>query len=321
MNSNQAKQLSLPDILSRLGYEPVATKKGGTERWYVSPFRSEKEPSFVTSFLGGKWIWNDFGDSGGTVIDFVMRHQHFLKVSQALEFLEDLYRTGSVSKIKPGEQTTTNYDLFSPIGTHSHFNQQELKNADTFEKELEFIRAEPISNAQIIRYLTIQRCIQENLVRKYLRQVTYRNKKSSKEFFAFGIENRSGGYEIRAATDDYPFKSALNGRDISLLKWHTPVSQTVFIFEGMTDFLSLLTLNNVENLEGDVILMHSLSSSKETISFLKQNQYEHILLFLDNDEPGKKTTARFVEELGQCVKPQNELYFPYKDINEMLCKK
>jgi 5S rRNA maturation endonuclease (ribonuclease M5) len=67
--------------------------------------------------------------------------------------------------------------------------------------------------------------------------------------------------------------------------------------------------------------MHSLSSSKETISFLKQNQYEHILLFLDNDEPGKKTTAQFIEALGQSIKPQNEIYFPYKDVNAMLCKK
>ena len=88
MNSEQAKKLSLPDIMSRLGYEPTEITKGGAEYWYCSPFRKEKEPSFHTSYLGGKWIWNDFADSGGTVIDFVMRHEGYTKVSDALRFLE-----------------------------------------------------------------------------------------------------------------------------------------------------------------------------------------------------------------------------------------
>ena len=56
MNSEQAKKLSLPDIMSRLGYEPTEITKGGAEYWYCSPFRKEKEPSFHTSYLGGKWI-------------------------------------------------------------------------------------------------------------------------------------------------------------------------------------------------------------------------------------------------------------------------
>ena len=64
MNSEQAKKLSLPDILSRLGHQPTEIKNGGNEYWYRSPFRKEKEASFHTSFLGGKWIWNDFADSG-----------------------------------------------------------------------------------------------------------------------------------------------------------------------------------------------------------------------------------------------------------------
>ena len=61
MNSEQAKQISLPDLLEQLGHIPVKTAKAGRELWYRSPFRDEKEPSFHTSFLGGKWIWNDFG--------------------------------------------------------------------------------------------------------------------------------------------------------------------------------------------------------------------------------------------------------------------
>ena len=63
MNSHQAKQIDLPNLMSRLGYEPTAIKKGGNEYWYRSPFRSEKDASFHTSYLGGKWIWKDFGQN------------------------------------------------------------------------------------------------------------------------------------------------------------------------------------------------------------------------------------------------------------------
>lgn len=50
MNSEQAKQISLPDLLEQLGHIPVKTTKAGRELWYRSPFRDEKEPSFHTSF-------------------------------------------------------------------------------------------------------------------------------------------------------------------------------------------------------------------------------------------------------------------------------
>ena len=92
MNSEQAKKLSLPDILSRLGYEPISIKRGGFEYWYASPFRKEKEASFHTSYLGGKWIWNDFADSGGTVIDFIMRHERYNRVGDALKFLDNMFQ-------------------------------------------------------------------------------------------------------------------------------------------------------------------------------------------------------------------------------------
>ena len=67
MNSYQAKKLNLPEIMARLGYQPTKEAKGGIEYWYNSPFRAEKEASFHTTYKGGKWIWNDFGDTSSAV--------------------------------------------------------------------------------------------------------------------------------------------------------------------------------------------------------------------------------------------------------------
>ena len=91
MNAQQAKKIDLPDLLSRFGYEPIKITQGGRELWYPSPFRKEKTASFHTTFKGDKWIWNDFGDSGGNVIDFVMRHEGLL-FKEALAFLRNMYQ-------------------------------------------------------------------------------------------------------------------------------------------------------------------------------------------------------------------------------------
>ena len=67
-------------------------------------------------------------------------------------------------------------------------------------------------------YLQEERKIPADLARQYLKEVKYRNIPLNKTFFAFGMENESGGYEIWAASDQYKFKSALIKRDISVIR-------------------------------------------------------------------------------------------------------
>ena len=304
MNSYEAKKLNLPEIMSRLGHEPISIKKGGNEYWYNSPFRAEKDASFHTSYLGGKWIWNDFGDSGGTVIDFIMRHENYSMVSDALKFLDDMYgKVGNTIKSKP---------RFS-------FQPQNFQNAkiQQSEKELEFLSAKPIENTLIISYLTKDRNINKEIVLKYLEEVRYRNLNTQKEYFAFGMKNESGGYEIRVASDKYPFKSALKQKDISLIKGFK-TNGVVNIFEGMTDFLSLLTMLKTDNLHGDSILMHSLSSFEKTLNKIKEKQYSSVNLFLDNNKAGRDCTEKFKTDLGEKIHNQSDMFLPYVDINEML---
>lgn len=303
MNSFEAKKLNLPEIMARLGYQPTSTKKGGNEYWYNSPFRPEQDASFHTSYLGGKWIWNDFGDEGGTVIDFIMRHENYHAVSDALKFLDEIYQKGgSKLKSKP---------LFS-------FQQQAFSRSEgATNKELEFISASLIQNPLILNYLTKERGIEKNIALKYLEEVKYKNLNSGKEYFAFGIKNQSGGYEIRVASDKYKFKSSLIEKDITLILGSN--SKIINVFEGMTDFLSLLTMMKTDRLSGDALLMHSLSSYKRTLEVIKAKTYKSVNLFLDNNQPGRDHTTAFIRDLGEGgVESYSNLFLPYIDINEAL---
>lgn len=79
MRADDAKRLPLDQILSSLGFSPVKSQKNGQELWYTSPFREEKDASLHISSvmhprLGEIWVWKDFGDVGGNVIDFALRY-------------------------------------------------------------------------------------------------------------------------------------------------------------------------------------------------------------------------------------------------------
>lgn len=315
MNSHQAKQINLPDLMMRLGFEPISIKKGGNEYWYRSPFRSEKEASFHTSYLGGKWIWKDFGDIGGTVIDFIMRYKGLHSVKEALSYLEATYPTllkKSASQVKRSSLKSKNEpNLFS-------FQQQSSPQAENSENgELKFLKAHQVQHPVIFSYLA-KRGIPSPLVERYLCEVRYRHIKTNKTFFAFGMRNRGGGYEIRAATDDYPFKSALIVRDITLIKGQNDNRKTVNIFEGMLDFLSLVAMLNVTQLSGDSIVMHSLSSFQSCVEAIESMRYTTVNLFLDNNRAGKASTKKFIEHFGKLASSQSYLFEPHEDLNDAL---
>ncbi|MFM9950172.1 MAG: toprim domain-containing protein [Saprospiraceae bacterium] len=313
LNSDQAKKIDLPDLMSRLGYKPVKTTKGGRELWYQSPFRKESEASFHTSFLGGKWIWKDFGDTGGNVLDFVMRHQG-IQLKEALAFLRCFYQ-GSLFEYTNGAggQVT---DASSPLS----FQQQgrECAPVTETERDLEFLEAHEIRNPVIFSYLENQRKIPPDIARLYLKEIKYRNKPKNKVFFAFGMENESGGYEIRSASDQYKFKSALIKRDITVIRGRAPKQFLVNVFEGMTDFLSLLVMLKTDRLSEDTIIMHSLSSFDLAVEAIRQHGYKQIDTFLDNNVAGQQFTEKFMAAFPEQVTNQSQFFAPHIDLNDAL---
>jgi len=299
MNSTEAKKLSLPDIMSRLGYEPERIVKGGREYWYRSPFREEKEASFHTSYLGGKWIWNDFGDTGGTVIDFVMRHQNYPRVGQALSFLEEMYKSKSANNIKQSNLS------FS-------FQQQQSENLNS-SSTLHLNRVTSLDSTK--QYICGARKIDVKVAEKYLEEVYFYNKQTEKEYFAAGIKNRVGGYEIR---NPY-FKSSIGGKDITFIKGST--SEKVVIFEGFIDYLSYLTDVKQEMLSEDTIILNSASFQLSATKLIEERAYELVMLFLDNDTIGRKLVKQFKNGLDCAVSDCSFLYASHKDYNTYLVSK
>jgi CHC2 zinc finger len=305
MNTQQVKQIDFPKFLSQHGFEPVKSLKLGRELWYISPFRSEKTPSFHTSFLGGKWIWNDFGDEGGTIIDFVMRYKS-IDIQEALNYLETFSDRVVFVEKKQAEGAP---QYFEPIF--------QIDSIQTISRSKDFIEK--------------QRGVNLSVANKYFSEIVFTNTQTQKQYFGIGLKNVSEGYEIRNPF----FKTSIGKKDFSFLKGQKTGS--VCIFEGFLDFPSLIVdlqdfrqsedlskifLSNEKNsLAPDVIILNSASFKKPVLDFIKEKDYKFVHGFWDNDKTGLDLKAFFEEALGQHkVISWNHLYECCKDYNEYLVK-
>lgn len=289
MNAAQAKNIPLIEILGRLGHQPVRKDKGGIEWVYISPFRKEKDPSLFVNIQ--KNVWNDFGDTGGNALDFVIRYRS-CGVSEALDFLDRLFKNiGYRSAQKKPEPTNV------VQGEHHAFVLKE---------------ASPLSHSVLIKYLSTDRAIDPVIARNYVKDVYFRNSDNGKNYFALGFENLSGGYEIRNAF----FKSSLGKKDLTILKGKGGGGE-VLIFEGFMDFLSYLTDINRQSIGSDVIVLNSISFTQKAKQLILAQGYSRVLAFLDNDKKGIETLASF-QELPIPVVSCNHRYEGFKDYNDYL---
>ena len=295
MNSAQAKNINLPDLLAKLGFQPTEIIKAGNEYWYTSPFRSEKTASFHTSFLGGKWIWKDFGDIGGTVIDFVLRYKGFYRVKDALQFLDEIYQ----GRVKPIPVNPKQNSLLGK-STSAEKPVLELKNVSPLYKSWPYVQG---------------RGINEIVAKAYLNDIEFVNRNTGKTYFAAGIKNLSEGFEIRNPF----FKSSIGKKDMTLIRGEEG-TKVISVFEGFMDFLSYLTEEGVVKAKEDILVLNSLSFQQRARNFIEKGGYTRILIFFDNDNAGYNTSLEFKKSFSMKVEPQNFRYIQYKDFNSKFYK-
>ena len=136
MNCEQANQIDLVDYLTSLGYQPQKIR--GSDYWYLSPFRDEKEPSFKTN--RNKNVWYDNGNGkGGKLVDFVMEFYR-CDISEALQKFSSFHPQKSIQ----------NNVVRSQFHLHENFL---VDNKDARETAIKIIAAkQPIQDMDITHY-------------------------------------------------------------------------------------------------------------------------------------------------------------------------
>lgn len=286
MTIEQTKSIAIAEYLQSCGITPVRVQ--GNSLWYLSPLRTESEPSFKVNQSRNEWY--DFGlGKGGDIVSLAMRLHGTDSVAYVLNAIEN--RTPNIKPLS-----------FS-------FRRQE--SFDSFED----ITVKPLANTALLQFLT-ERQIPASLAQQVCQEVYYKH--NGKPYFAIAFGNEQGGYELR---NKY-FKGCFAPKAITAIQ---NGATSCCLFEGFMDYLSYIVLKQRNNpaptiiKERDYFILNSTGNMPKLLDRLVR--YEQIYCYLDNDGAGMRATIDMQQRYGIKVSDQSVHYREYKDLNDYLCEK
>jgi hypothetical protein len=277
MNCTQAKQISIVDYLQSHGIKPKSRYR--KYYWYLSPYRSENNASFVVNLESNTW-YDKSENIGGNIIELIMLM--------------------SITDIKGALQILSANDIKS-----FSFDQQVSIEAPGIEIK----HLQPIRNAALIQYLN-SRKIPVQLARIYLLESYYLTTNSTKQKFSLAFRNDLNGYHLRNAKfkgiASPGYFTSISGRSKDQLN----------IFEGVYDFLSALVYFKSTKPKFDCLVLNSNVHIEKVLPILKR--YSRINAFLDNDPSGTDTLNHIKAAHPQVENFAGRIYPKHKDFNEFL---
>lgn len=292
LSIEQMKSLDMVGFLTRVyGLE---FKKVGNEYVALSPFTQETKPSFFVHHVDGHWLFKDFSSGhGGSLIDFVRIKENFHEVSEVLAHIRKLLggqRSAQEITCSRGVVRGVSYDIRA---LYAH-----MEKSDAFPS-CEYLRGRGISEELV-----------DELVR---RKILLYNRYQGKSYCCFAVRNEQG--ELCALDNhqvDGASKFVLGKKHIFSLDWgELSQADTVFVTEGIVDYLSMKTLEGMHWV-GFAMLGNIALFSPELLS-----RASRIISALDDDDGG---LCGFLDLLEMFPEKEIERYDleDYNDPNELL---
>lgn len=281
------KAIPIADYLHACGIKPAKRYNGYA--LYHAPYREDSNASLKVDFRQN--LWHDYGTSqGGSIIDLVMK----MRGCSAYE---------AIAHLAEGKATT-----LAPSSFHreAHIGQRrDEQRPNNTRRILSINEALPL---HLQSYLREVRKIDLAVASPYLHHVRY--EVGGREYSAIGFPNRAGGYELR---DDKIFKGTIAPKDISVIAGQAN-NAPLCIFEGVMDFLSLLTMKGKEAISPSIVL-NSVSNIHRAVAYLHEKGIDSVRAFFDNDPAGRQA-LQAIQSTGIKVEDMSRHYSRYKDLNE-----
>ena len=335
----------LDEIKARLKVSTVVSKtvnlkKRGKEFIGLSPFKTEKTPSFTVN--DEKGFYHCFSTSEhGNIFDFVMKNQN-LKFGEAVKFLANLAGMRPHTFSKQDEEREKAWKEYSLIyNQYVQFYHDKLLKNDESNIAREYLKKRNLSKETVkkfkIGYVSKNPNFYEKIKKDFNEKTLvatglfYLDEKKNiyvekfRDRIIFPINNISGhpiglgGRTIQQhnylakyinSPETLFFKKGSNLYNLDLARRFSNKIDHVYLVEGYMDVVGLNT-NGIEN----VVANLGTSLTEKQILILNQF-FEDIIICFDGDESGYKAALRAAENSIKELQPEKQISFLFLPDNE-----
>ncbi len=328
----------LDEIKTRLKVSTVVSKsvklkKRGKEFIGLSPFKTEKTPSFTVN--DEKEFYHCFSTSEhGNIFDFVMKTQN-LRFGEAVKMLSNLAGMQPYTFSKQDVERENKWKIYKSIYQNfSEFYKKELFKNKKSVKAKNYLKERGLSGVEVKNfnlgfvtedldyYEVLKKDFDEETIKDTgLFYFDEKNKKFVSRFrnrIIFPINNISGniiGFGGRIIDDNKNlakyinspetpfFKKGANLYNLDKARKLSNKLEDVYLVEGYMDVIGL-SKNGIEN---TVANLGTALTSKQ-IQILNQF-YNHIIICFDGDQSGYKAALRAAENIIDELKPDKKVSF------------
>ncbi len=328
----------LDEIKTRLKVSTVVSKtinlkKRGKEYVGLSPFKTEKTPSFTVN--DEKEFYHCFSTSEhGNIFDFIMKTQN-LKFGEAVKNLANLAGMRPYTFSKEDEEREKNWKEYRSIYSKyaERYHNQLFKNPEA-EIAKNYLKQRGLTIEEVKKFKIGYVSNNPNYYEELLNEFEEKKLKDSglfyfderrKKFFErfreriiFPINNISGetiGFGgrildgnkniakyINSPETDF-FKKGSNIFNLDLARKLSNKIESIYLVEGYMDVIGL-SKNGIHN------AVANLGTSLTNVQILILNQFfNHIIICFDGDESGYKAALRAAENSIIELKPEKKISF------------
>jgi DNA primase len=311
----------------------VALKKRGKEYVGLSPFKTEKTPSFTVN--DEKEFYHCFATSEhGNIFDFVMKTQN-LKFGEAIKHLAQLAGMQPYLFSKQDEERENKWkEYLSIYSRYVDFYHNELLKNDTYSNARDYLKNRSLGKEEVkkfkIGYIEKNPSFFDKLKKEFNEQTLVESglfyldekKKIYVERFRgrliFPINNISGqpialggriieNLDYLAKYINSPettfFKKGSNLYNLDLARKLSNKLDHIYLVEGYMDVVGL-SKNGIEN------AVANLGTSLTDRQILTLNQFfDDIIICFDGDESGYKAALRAAENSIKELRPEKQISF------------
>ncbi len=328
----------LDEIKNRLKVSAVVSKtvklkKRGREFIGLSPFKTEKTPSFTVN--DEKEFYHCFSTSEhGNIFDFVMKTQN-LRFGEAVKMLSNLAGMQPYTFSKQDEEREKKWKLYKSINKNfSEFYKNELFKNEKSHQAKNYLKERGLSGIDVKNFnlgfvtedLDYYEILKKDFDESSIKEtgLFYFDEKRNKHIsrfrnrIIFPINNISGniiGFGGRIIDDNKNLAKYINSPETLFFKKGSNLYnldkarklsnklEDVYLVEGYMDVIGL-SKNGIENTVAN--LGTALTSNQ--IQILNQF-YNHIIICFDGDQSGYKAALRAAENIIDELKPDKKVSF------------